>query len=261
METEPKKSISYTIEYIVGAGYVLFFCLAITLCSLYYYFTYLQTPVLQPKSSVVNPIAKTLPAMNPTPHVSLADQANETKILEEDFSKDHYHWMRYTDGFKEEVRKGKLYFASRNEDSWEFTDCQLCPILRKPFYLQADLTTTEATDQSFGIVFGLNRTNDNFYSFLINTESKRYYFYHLNFFGWSLRASGESNLIKSFPDENILGIYADHDTVEFYVNGEMIDAYTETGANFQFGYFGFYVDDSGFELIVDNLVIREAGKK
>ena len=261
MDTKQKEDISYTAEYIVGAGYLLFFCLAFALCSVFYYFTYLRSYQLRPGPSAINPFATNLPPTTPTPHVSMDDQSKLKRIFEDDFNNDQNHWTLYNDEFKEEVRKGKLYFESRIEDNWAFAACESCPYLKKPFYLQADLTTATATDQSFGIIFNLNKTNNNFYLFQINTEAKRYYLYHLNFFGWSIREAGDSNFIRSFPASNTLGIYANQDTVEFYINGEIIDSYKESGFTFQSGYFSFYVDNSGFQLIVDNLIVNEVGKK
>jgi hypothetical protein len=110
------------------------------------------------------------------------------------------------------------------------------------------------------MIFGLNHNTDSFYLFQINTEAKKYYLYHHTYDGWSLRAAGESNHIKSFPASNILGIYANQDIAEFYINGEIIDSYNQSKPTFQFGYFGFYVDDTDFQLIIDNLMITDVGK-
>jgi hypothetical protein len=37
----------------------------------------------------------------------------------------------------------------------------------------------------------------------------------------------------------------------------LVDSYNESGASFRAGFFSFYVDNSGFELLVDDLVVRE----
>jgi hypothetical protein len=258
MDIEQKEKVGYTAEYIVGGGYLLFFCLASIFCLAFYYFTIAQ------QRSVpipVNTFATSLPPTTPTPHISFVDQSKFNTIFEDDFSTDQNHWTFHNDGYKEEVREEKLHFESRIKGNYAYTGCRSCPYFGKPFYLQAYLTTAKATDESFGIVFNLDRSTEVFYLFEVNTEAKKYYLYHHTDSGWSLLAAGESNHIRSFPDGNTIGIYANQDTAEFYINDKIIDSYKQSGAAFQSGYFAFYVNDAGFSLSVDNVTIREVGKK
>jgi len=255
MDIPSENKGNYTKEILLVAGYILFFCLASILCITYYYFAYSQQ---QPAR--INVFATSLPAITPSPHIPLADQSEVTRIFEDDFSDDQNHWKRDIDKFRQEVRGGKLFFESRITDNYAFTGCGACPSLEDPYYLQADFATTAATDESFGIVFNIIYGNDDFYLFLINTEAKKYYFYRHIADNWSLRAAGESAQIKSFPASNTLGVYANLDTVELYVNGEIVDSYKQSGYSFQAGRFGFYVDDSGFKLTVDNLIINKVGR-
>jgi hypothetical protein len=103
MDTEQKEKISYTTEYIVAAGYILFFCLASILCLTFYYFTFSQQ-----RSSPINTFATSLPPTTPTPHF-LVDQTESKKDLRDDFSRDKTAGRSIQMNFKEEVRKEVVF--------------------------------------------------------------------------------------------------------------------------------------------------------
>jgi hypothetical protein len=255
MDTEPKQKVSYISEFIVAAGYILFFCLAFAFCSMFYYLSYLQ-----PQPPAINTFATSLPPRTPTPHVLPTDLKNAKIIFKDDFSDDNHHWTRTEDVLKEQVTLGKLLVESQKEGLNAYAECMSCPKLAKPFYFQADFSTGTATDKGFGIVFNVDDDWNNLSMFQINTEARKYFFYRFSDDSWSLLAAGDSDQIKSFPTVNTLGIYANHDTVEFYINGNIVDSYTASGYKFHEGYFNFYVNDSNFKLVVDNLIISSIGK-
>jgi hypothetical protein len=254
MHTEQKEKISYTTEYVVGAGYLLFFCLAFSLYSIFFYFTYLQ-----PKPAPINTFATNLPPKTPTPHILSKNHQNVSTIFEDDFHDDVHDWSYTGDYSSTSVKQGKLFLEARQENSYGYIVCKSCPYLNKPFYLQADFSTSEATDKSFGIIFNHDSRSDRFYLFQINTEAKKYYLYHHTAQDWSLRAAGESDQIKSFPAVNTLGMYVDQNLIELYVNGKIIDSYTQSSYSFHKGSFAFFIDGSDFRLAIDNLVIKYTG--
>jgi len=257
MNTKPNEKSNYLAEFIVGVGYLRFFCLAFALCSTFYYTSYLQ-----PQTSQINTFVTSLPPTTPTPHILPAEQKKAVEIFMEDFSNDGHGWNDSDDISKTQVTLGKLLFESMDENSYAFTVCGLCPSLTSPFYLQADFSTGKATDRGFGIYFNYEENkNDNFYLFRINPEARKYYFYQGDNDGWSLLAAGESSEIKSFPAVNTLGIYANKDVVELYMNGKIIDSYRQSGHVFHKGDFGFYIDGSNSQLVIDNLLITKAGNK
>ena len=258
MNMEATKRPSYIAEYTVTAGYLLFFCLAFSLCSTFYYLTYLQAQQTPP----INTFATALPPTTPTPHIIAANQQNAPHLFKDDFSDNSHGWADTDDSATREVMLGKLLFKPKKEDVYAFTGCGYCPSLDTPFYLQADFSTGGVTDRGYGIYFNFDEHNNgSFFLFRINPEARKYYFYHANNDGWSIRAAGESSQIKAFPAINTLGIYANKDTVEFYVNGKIVDSYKESGYSFYKGDFGFYVDGSKFQLVVDNLMINKAGNQ
>jgi len=257
MNTETNPKTNYLAGFIIGVGYILFFCLALTLCSTFYYLS-----ELQPQSSPINTFATSLPPTTPTPHIVPAEQKNADEIFKDDFSDDSHAWAGSDDVSRENVTLGKLLFESLNKDSYAFTGCGYCPQLQSPFYLQADFSTGKATDRGFGIYFNYedNQSGD-FFLFRINPEARKYYLFQGDKDGWSLLAAGESSEIKSFPNVNTLGLYANRDVLEMYVNGKIIDSYKQSGHVFHKGDFGFYIDGSDAQLVIDNLLITKAGEK
>jgi len=252
-----EKPANYIAEFLVIVGYIIFFCLA---SILYFFFISSYTKNVPKSSTPVNVFATNLPPTTPIPHISSVDQLSAIKLFEDDFTTDQNHWSRDMNAYNESVSGGKLILESLLDNNYAITGCGLCPKLKEPFYLQADFATTTSTDKNFGFVFNLNYSNKTFYMFQINTEAKKYFFYNRTTDNWSLLTAGESDQIKSFPTANALGVYVDQGVVEFYINGEFIDSYYQSGYSFYDGNFSFYVDNSGFKMVVDNLIINKAGK-
>jgi hypothetical protein len=232
---------------------MLLFCLACTACSGFFYVAYLEQTAAKSAGTI------DLPPLTPNPHIRSTFSPATTIVFEDDFSDDHNGWIDASSwiggGSTEEIKDGKLFFASASDGHYAITTCTLCDSLNQPYFLIADLTTGQATDQDFGIMFDKGDNPSDFYVFQVNTEKRYYYVSHHATNNWLLRTSGESNLIRSYPATNTLGIYVNKDNIEFYINGEIVDSYQETETSFQTGVIGFYVDNSSFELVIDNLLI------
>lgn len=258
MDTENLGKPSYTTEYLIAAGYIILLCLAFAFFYLYFFLTY---AIPKPKEEPVNTFATSLPPITPTPHFSFTDLQDKKKIFEDNFSDDANHWTMHKDFIDEKVVDGQLVFESVVEDNYAFTGCQSCPALDQPYFLQVDLATKEAVTDELGIVFNLDYSTDSFFVFQINSESRKYYFYHNVDDAWSLRAAGETSHIKPSPESNTLGVYADHGKVDLYVNGHIIESYYQANHNFYEGDFSFYVDDWRFQVFADNLIIYDMEQK
>ncbi|HLO33062.1 MAG TPA: hypothetical protein VK249_28205 [Anaerolineales bacterium] len=245
------KKKNYIAEYVVAAGYIIFFCLASVFCLSFYYLTRSEKP-----PSAVNVFATNLPATTPVPHITSIEKLGSSKVFEDNFSNNKNKWTIDQEGVQEKVSGGKLLFESRTEHEYALVECSSCPYLKEPYYLQADFATTAATAEGFGLVFNKSHIDYSFYLFQINTETKTYYLFHRGKEDWSLCTAGESAQIKSFPATNTLGVYINLDTVELYINGRIVDSYQQSGYSFQSGYLGLLASDSGFKLAVDNLSLH-----
>ncbi|MBN8657463.1 MAG: hypothetical protein J0M11_17165 [Anaerolineae bacterium] len=251
---------NYTAEFLVAGGYILFFCIAIYTLVVFYF---LGGSTNQAKP--VNVIATNLPSIYPTPSIDFEALREFEIILEDDFSEDQNLWESYNDKNAEvKIESGELYLKSLSETKYGVAECRTCLILGQPYFLQADLRPKDPNISNLGIKFNARGERNNFYVFLINSDTGQYYVsYHSNESGWTSRISGKSEQIKPFPETNTLGIFADANMVEFYINGMIVDTYTHIEKNFVLykGYIGFFISgDPGQTVIIDNLLIQEVGK-
>lgn len=254
METTPPTPKNYVAEILIGIGYFVFICLAMGLC-----ITFIVLLNQQYVSDPINIVATNLPSRYPTPQISQIHIENNKVIFEDTFEDNQNEWLaQYEDGIVE-IKDGELYFQSKSSEYYAVLDCKSCPYLEEPFYLQVEINTSKPTDDNFGIIFNMGRIRTDFYVLMINTESKEYrLLHHTTADAWSTRISGSTNLIKPYPEANTLGIYAGDKAVEFYINQQLVDTYSYVGnevSNYE-GFFGMVVTRSGFEMIVDDLVIR-----
>lgn len=252
MDTSSEKPGSYTAELVVLGGYILFFCLA---AILYFVFLISFTRNLQKSPSQTNVFATNLPPQTPIPSIPLDYEPGSLPIFREDFDNNQNGWTGDPDLTSREFKDGKLYIESLDENSYALTSCSKCPFLKEPFFFTVELSTDQLTDGGFGVVFNMQYTRNNFYLFRINLESKKYFLSRYNADNWSRRMTGITDQIQSYPVVNKLGIYVNKGMVEFYINGKLIDTYQDSGTSFQSGQVGLYVNDTGFKLIVDNLII------
>jgi hypothetical protein len=249
MDASSEKKENHIAEIFIVIGYIAFFCLAFI-----FVFYVLFSTYVKPRSEAVNVFATSLPPMTPTPHLYLEGKSLE-KAISDNFDDDDRRWSQHDNSSRTEVKDGKLVLESLSDDRIAVADCQVCPLVDAPYFLQADLATDKTTDQGVGVVFNSFTDKDEFFLFEVNAEAKTYSLYHHVSNTWSLRLDGLSHQLRSFPAVNTLAIYVNDDTVELYINGEIVDSYTDSGHSFQDGRFGFYSGNSGFKLLADNLVV------
>lgn len=253
-------SKGYTAEFLVAGGYVLFFFLAIYTLVVFYFLNSTKG-----QSEPVNVIATNLPSMYPTPSIDMEAIKEADIIFEDDFSENQNSWDSYNDYNSEvKIESGELHLKSLSETSYGVAECRTCLVLGQPYFLQADLRPMDPNIASFGIKFNARGERNSFYVFLINSDTGQYSVsYHSNSNGWTSRIAGKSDQIKPFPDTNTLGIFADADKVELYINGIIVDTYFHTEKSFILykGFIGFYINGSPDKtVVIDNLSIREAGE-
>lgn len=253
MNVEPKEKISYIPEFIVVLGYILFLVLFVILCAFLVYFRSPQN------SSQLNDFATSLPPITPSPSIPLTYVPEATHIFQDMFDRNQNSWTDEQDPSMYRFRDGKLVIESNDDGNYVLASCSKCPYLEEPYYLQADLSTDKLIDEAFGVVFKLLYSHENFYLFEINPAAQKYFLYHRTKDNWSLRMSGKTQRIASYPAVNRIGIYINKGTIEFYINEKIVDTYEDNGTSFQSGGFGFYANDAGFKLIIDNLTVDKAG--
>ena len=228
-------------------GYALWIVIAIAACFAIYYLDNLQ--------SILSSRAE-MPTATPVARITPGELSNADKIFEEHFVNSPNAWSAFQGSTQFSMRDGSLALKSLNAREFAAVDCIYCVSLLQPYYLQADLTTDAATSTTYGILFKLDLTYSGlFYAYLISAKSQEYFLYSLSGDSWALHTSGASDFIEPYPNSNTLGVYVRDDYLELYVNGKRVDTFQETKTSFQKGSFGFYIDDSGPQLIVRDALI------
>lgn len=238
----------------VAVGYLLFALLAVGVCGGTVYLT-----LALPQEPEV-PIIASLHAPTPTPHIPVNYPAGSHSIFKDDFTDNNNRWGDDQQPTQLSVDNGKLSFGAVSQGRYATAIAGKPGHFNQPYYLQADLSTDKGTDEDFGIIFeeqinGLGR--DDFFLYSIDPKSKEYSLDHRFPDGWSWRMGGTSDLIHSFPAVNTLGLYVNQGYVEFYINHHMVNTYQDAGESFQSGETGFYVNNSGFQLIVTNFSVDQ----
>ena len=258
MTTPLNKKSNYIAEIIVIAGYFVMICLLTTLFGGFYYMA--DKAIAQP-TPTQDPFLASLSAPTPTPHIPINYQAGTNSIFKDAFIDNRNSWQNEEDLTSITVEGGKLSFGSLHNGNFATARSgEPASYLNQPYYLQADLSVDQITADSIGIIFrAIPGGSNDFFVFQINLESKQYSLYHHASNFWSMRMSGNTDSIQSYPSINTLGIFVNKGYLEFYINHKIVDTYQDTGMSFQSGRTGFYVDNSGFNLIVTNFSIDKAG--
>ena len=189
-----------------------------------------------------------------TPHAP--QPAKGDKIIKDDFSYKSNQWARPRENSSITniyLKDGKLILLSQQINKYVMAQCTSCSGLKSPYFIQADFSTKQETDELYGIVFsGNDASYSDFYAFEIDAEDKRFYLYKYQNQSWMLRVSNDSDLIETYPRVNTLAVSMDGDLIGMYINGKQVDTYTDTGRSMSSGIFALYGDDSGFTVFVDN---------
>lgn len=244
----------YRVEIIVALGYVLFALLAVAVCLGSFYLAFIHTQGSQ------DPIIASLDAPTPTAQIPADYQTGANSIFQDDFRNNRNDWINAQEPTQLTVKDGKLSFGSATRDHFATALPGPPEFIGRPYYIHADLSPDQMTNQDFGIIFDEHYgANQEFFLFEINPESKEYFLYHHLVDRWSVRMMGTADGIHSLPGVNTLGIYVNKGYLEFYINRKMVDTYQDSGISFQAGETGFYVNNSGFQLIVTDFSIDKVG--
>src|SRR5258708_20594749 len=223
-----------------------------------FYFYLVKTNNVQSASKPDSFLA-TISAPTPTPHISVNYQAGTNSVFKDDFSDNRNDWINDEQPANLVVKDGRLSFGSSDQDTYATSISAVAAYLDQPYYLQADLAVDKQTAEGYGIIFEVHYGNNEFFLFQINPESKQYYLYHHLNDSWSLRMAGITESIQSYPAVNTLGIYVNKDYLEFYINHKIVGTYQDSGTSFESGEGGFFVDNSGFQLMVTDFFVLKAG--
>jgi len=195
------------------------------------------------------------PTITPTKH----QPASEDRIIRDDFVENSLNWhSKWTDG-NVSIKDGQLVLSVSQADKLGVTQCKTCGYLHDKFYIEAEFSTSQSINEGYGLAFNISDDYRKFYLFQINAQRGYYILYKKNKTAdnskniWMKRLSRSSNVINPYPKSNKLAVSFRKDSMELYINDTLVGTYQDPGTALTSGEFGFYVDNTGFQLLVDNL--------
>lgn len=193
------------------------------------------------------------------PHILVLQPADNVKVTNDNFSNNLGEWSIYYRFSKAEVKDGKLFLESFEDNQSAIGYCYSCSFvvrtnnyLRSPYYLQADFNTDREINAYYGLVFNIIIEKNNYYQFMVNPTLKTYNLNKFQNYEWVTLTMGESSVIRPYPETNTLSVDFDKGIIKIYINGQAITSVTDKNPT-DFGKIGAIVGDAGFKLIVDNL--------
>jgi len=205
------------------------------------------TPTLTP-----SPTLTFTPTITTTPHVLIPPLMNET-VFTEQFETNDQNWYAYYSDNTTEVKDSRLVIRSDKKGYIGLALCTTCPLFRESFYFQAEVSSLTLTPESYGLAFCSSGYDSDFYAFQINPQTRTYDLYKHSAQGWeTLLKIKFTPLLNKFPVTNILAVLFDRGTIELYINATQVNTYQDLEP-LSCRRFGFYVNDGGFDMTVDNV--------
>ncbi len=208
-------------------------------------------------STIPNYFLKIAPTPSSTPIVHQLTAGD--KVYKDNFLDNTGLWSGIGSNSEVSIKDGKLFLKSLHKGASGFAECGKCPKLTSPYFIQADFSTLEPTDERYGIAFSADDSYPgddalgSCYLFQIDAKNGSYELYKFLNSTWILHISRNSDSIKPHPETNTLGVSMDNDLIVFLINGEIVDTYQDSGTTMNFGYYWVFGNDAGFTLILDNL--------
>lgn len=198
-----------------------------------------------------------IPTITPTvvitPQVMAHQPKEKWKVKYENFSSDAREWhLLYNQAGKLELIDGKLILQSYSSENFGLATPynDYAPKTNK-YYVQADFTTDNVPQQSYGLIFGLDRSLGTFYAFEILPGYNYVRLLERTAHQWNELVVIPNAPLKPYPEDNTLSVYFNAGDIELYVNGMIVGTYIDENP-FQSLSIGAYTNGNETRLIVDN---------
>lgn len=191
------------------------------------------------------------PTVVSTPHILVHPPANKNIVLYEDFSSNKNEWGLYHPFGKLEVINGKLILQSNIERSFVIGKSSIFDLSEETYYVQADFITDIEEAFSYGLIFGIGDSLENYYMFEITPGPEFFRLHKYNTGKWDELVPYTHSRLKPYPQVNTLSVYFDAGNIELYINGEIVSSFLDENA-FRSTGAGVFVTSNGYRLIVDD---------
>jgi len=177
-------------------------------------------------------------------------------LLVEQFSDNARGWVGLYPGSDAVVQGGNLYLKGSQPGLAAAVYCSgICGPFQVSYYYQAQLVEEVASDQGFGLIFGLDPGQDSYYNFMIRPYNGDFALLkRVNRTWTTLLTWTQAAAIQAFPQPNTLGVSFQSGQIDLYVNGTKVGFYSD-GNPYNAGRVGFYVDKDNIGLFARSVAV------
>jgi hypothetical protein len=197
-----------------------------------------------------------LPALPPTPAVQAMFPIQGEPLLIEQFSDNGRGWSGLYPGSDVAVQTGNLHIIGSQAGQAAGAYCSgVCGPYQMSYYYQAQLVEETSSDSGFGLIFGLDAEQDNYYAFMIRPYTGDFSLLKRANRSWTTLLNWtDAAAIQPFPQPNTLGVSFLSGNINLYVNGTLVGNYADK-TPYVSGRIGFYVEKDSVGLLASNAAV------
>lgn len=208
------------------------------------------TPTIRPTPTITS-----TPTLTLTPHALIPAPEN-AEVFNETFDSNANRWDSFYSANTTVIQDGKLFLKSDNDGYIALAVCNGCPGFEERFYFQAEVIPEKIFYSEHGIAFCSEGYTH--YVFAINSVNQIYSVYKKLPADWEIVFSNvQSKVINRYPVSNTLAVEYDQGQMKLYINGNLVNTYTDSDPPSACKAFGVYIDDGPLNLIADNVYAYE----
>lgn len=191
------------------------------------------------------------PEVTQAPHILVRQPADQSLVMQEDFSSNKREWGLFYPYGKLEIIHGKLILQSNIGQRFVIGKSSEFNYLSQPYYIQADFSTDIDNGFAYGLIFGISNSLESYY--LFEVAPKTGYFRLLKYKAgkWDELVPPTQGTLRPFPETNTLSVYFEAGDLELYINSELVKSFSDENPLRSSGV-GVFVTSNGYRLIVDN---------
>ncbi|MBN1148054.1 MAG: hypothetical protein JXA78_12420 [Anaerolineales bacterium] len=211
-----------------------------------------QPTAQQPDVTAALPALPATPTLGVLPMIPMQGEP----LLTEQFADNLRAWAGLYPGSDILVQNGSLYLKGSQPGLAAAAYCSgICGPFQVSYFFQAQLVEEAASDQGFGLVFGLDPAQDSYYNFMIRPYNgdfsllKRVNRTWTTLLTWTAAAA-----IQAFPQPNTLGVSFQSGTIDLFANGTKIGTFVDPNP-YNTGRIGFYIDKDNIGLFARSVAV------
>jgi len=219
------------------------------------------TDILLPTETATTPpllVDTAIPTLSGSPPMEVMTQINGPPLLDEQFLDNSRSWTGLDQNTEFLIQESTLELRSTDAELPAVLYCSgQCGPYVDNYYLQAEIVEDRASEYSSGLVFGLDPLVNTYFNFSIRPGSSGFTLRKFSNGIWETLVDWTpSQIIRPFPQPNILSVSFQKDVIQLYINGTRVGNYTQNDLKGA-GRIGIYVERDGVRLISNQVMVYQ----